>query len=305
MGALRVTTPRPAGRAFLALAAGLWAALSWSAAATAAGPRVVSIGGALTEIVYALGKGDALVGVDTTSRHPAAAGTLPQVGYNRQIAAEGVLSLAPTLVLLTTEAGPPAAVRQLQDSGITVLVLPGSDGPEVVRTRIERVAAALGVEERGRRLADRIDADLNRLRGAIAAAKEQPRVAVLLALGQGAPLAAGRGTAAAAMVALAGGRNAVDAYDGYKPLTPEAALALDPDAVVVPDHALATFGGVEGLAALPGLRNTRAVREGRVFPVDSLAFLGFGPRVAVAARDLAAALHPDLPLPEVSEATLP
>jgi iron complex transport system substrate-binding protein len=265
-----------------------------------AAERIVSVGGALTEIVYALGEGDSLVGVDTTSRYPAEAAALPQVGYNRQISAEGVLSLAPTLVLLTEEAGPPAAIRQIADSGVRVVVLPAGDTPEVVGRRVEGVAEALGEPRRGAQLRERIDDALGRLRTALAGARERPRVLVLLAVGQGAPLAGGRNTAADAMVGLAGGTNVVDQYQGYKPLTPEAAVVLDPQVIVVPDHALQALGGTAALAALPGLRDTTAVRQGRIVPVDSLAFLGLGPRIAVAARHLAGELHPGLPLPELA-----
>ena len=72
--------------------------------ARAQAQRVVSVGSALTEIVYALGAEKMLVGVDTTSLYPAAARSLPQVGYMRALSAEGVLSLKPTLVIATTAA---------------------------------------------------------------------------------------------------------------------------------------------------------------------------------------------------------
>ena len=74
--------------------------------ARAQAQRVVSVGSALTEIIYALGAEKMLVGVDTTSLYPAAARSLPQVGYMRALSAEGVLSLRPSLVIATTAAGP-------------------------------------------------------------------------------------------------------------------------------------------------------------------------------------------------------
>lgn len=270
-----------------------------------AAERLVSVGGALTEIVYALGAADLLVGVDTTSLYPPAARSLPQVGYMRQLSAEGVLSLAPTLLLITEEAGPPAVLRQLQAAGVRMVLLPGGHQPGAVRARIEGVAKAVGQEARGQALAARVDQDVARIAAALKGVSE-PRVLFLLTpSGGGTPLASGRHTAADALIAMSGGVNAIAGYDGYKPLTPEAALAADPDYILVPGHTMDALGGAGAIAAMPGLKDTRAVREHRIVSMDMLTMLGFGPRIAVAMRQLAAAIHPGLDLPSVSEPSLP
>src|SRR5690606_2105580 len=90
-------------------------------AAHAASPRVVSVGGSTTEIVYALGAGDALVGVDSTSLYPAEADALPDIGYVRQLSAEGLLSLNPDLILAGSEAGPAAALEQSASAGVEIV----------------------------------------------------------------------------------------------------------------------------------------------------------------------------------------
>ena len=120
-------------------AAGLWPVLTAAqgASATTAGAagaasatnttnlpaRVVSVGGAITETLYALGAEHLLVGADTTSLYPAAATRLPSVGYARALSAEGVLSLRPTLLLAGAEAGPPAVMRQLAAARVNLLQL--------------------------------------------------------------------------------------------------------------------------------------------------------------------------------------
>ena len=81
-----------------------------SAQAPAKMPRIVSVSGATTEIVYALGAEKQLVGSDTTSLFPAAALQTPKVGYMRQLSAEGLLSLKPDAVITTHEAGPAAVL---------------------------------------------------------------------------------------------------------------------------------------------------------------------------------------------------
>lgn len=109
--------------------------------ATAAPPRVVAVGGALTEIVHALDVGGQLVGIDTTSTWPAAAtGRLPKVGYQRALSAEGVLSL----LLATTDAGPPAVIAQLRAAGVEVRLLSAEPSLTGVRDKVRGVARALG-----------------------------------------------------------------------------------------------------------------------------------------------------------------
>ena len=97
--------------------------------------RIVSLGSPVTELVYALGRGDSLVGRDSSSLFPEEALALPDVGYHRQLSAEGVLSLAPSLVLATAHAGPPEAIEQLRAAGVTVLLLPEEATAEGARAR--------------------------------------------------------------------------------------------------------------------------------------------------------------------------
>ncbi len=285
--------------------AGFALALCVAAGATQAAERIVSVGGALTEIVYLLGAGGELVGADTTSMYPAAARDLPRVGYMRQLSSEGVLSLAPTLLLITEEAGPPAVLRQLAATGLKTVTLPGGHQPDSVRIRIEGVAKAVGQEARGKALADEVDADVARIGQALRGARE-PRVLFLLTTsGGGAPLASGRNTAADPLITMAGGVHAVTGSEGYKGLTPESALTFDPDYILIPNHSMDALGGAKALSAMPGLKDTRAVRENRIIAMDMLTMLGFGPRIAVAMRQLAAELHPGLSLPDVGEPKAP
>lgn len=279
------------------LAAGAVWLLTWPASAA---DRIVIAGAALTEIVFDLGRGGAVVGVDTTSTYPTAAQKLPQIGYLRALSAEGILSLAPDLILATEEAGPPKVIEQLRASGVKLVVLPSAFAADAVRQRILGTADAIDKSAEGRRLAEQVDNDLAKLEQALAKIPDQPRVMVLLAVGKGAPLAAGRDTAADAILKLAGAVNAVDGYTGYKPLTPEAALVADPAVILIPSHALSTFGSVDAVYVQPGIDRTRAARDKAVIVMDSSALLGFGPRLAVAASDLARRLHPGADLPSLS-----
>lgn len=257
--------------------------------------RIVSIGGAVTEIIYALGAGAQLVGVDTSSIYPEIATTLPQVGYQRMLSAEGVLSLTPSLVIATAEAGPPAAMRQLQAAGVNLVLVPNAYTVTGVHTKLRLIARALGREARGEELVQQLDHDLAKAREALRSVHSTPRVLFIYARGQGNMNVSGGDTSADAMIHLAGGTNAVTDYTGYKPLTAEAVAAVTPDVLLLPTRGLDSIGGIEGLLKLPGVSLTPAARHRRVVAMHDLYLLGFGPRLGQAVLDLVFLLHPELP----------
>jgi iron complex transport system substrate-binding protein len=272
--------------AVLAITAGIS-----QAAAPAPAPRVVTLGGDVTEIAFALGQERRLVCDDQTSLYPPAATQLRQVGYLRTLAAEGVLSCKPDLIIASDDAGPPAAVAQLNTSGIPIVHVSNRHTPDGVLDKIRIVADALGVSDRGLVLQAQYRSALAAARARAAGFKDHPRVVFLMAQGPGGAMAAGRNTAADAMLSLAGARNVAGAFAGYKPLTPESAVALQPDVIVIADYALKMLGGVEALRARPEVSLTPAGRTGRIVPVDALLMLGFGPRTPEALSRLADALH--------------
>lgn len=250
--------------------------------------RLVTVGGAVTEIVYALGAGARVVATDTTSTWPEAAQALPRVGYQRALAAEGVLSMRPTLLIATADAGPPVALTQLQGAGVRVLQLDAGHRADQVGGAIRAIAASLALDDAGRTLAERFDADWAAARQQVAALPGRPRALFILDHGGASPMVAGDGTAAAAMIDYAGAVNVMAGrFNGYRPLTLEAALAAAPDIIVTTDEAIATAGGRAAFLARPGLAALPAARAGRLVTLDALRLLGFGPRLPAAVLDLA------------------
>ena len=263
----------------------------------ASGP-VISIGGSVTEIAYALGAADRIVAVDATSLYPTLAQAKPNVGYMRQLAAEPILALEPSLILAVEDSGPVTVLDQLRSAGVPIVLVKDEPSYEGVLRKIDLVAGALGARQQGRALASRLAEDFEAVSAAIGSATERPRVLFLLSIGQGgAPMAGGRGTAADGIIRLAGGINAVTEFEGYKPLSPEAAVAAQPEVILITRRSLGLLGGEEGLLALPEVAVTPAGQAGRFLSLDGLLLLGFGPRTGQAVRWLARELHPGLPLP--------
>lgn len=280
-------------RALRVVAAGLFAvstlaspALIPPASAAEAPRRVVSLGGPVSEVVAALGAAGSVVGVDTTTRFPAAYDALPRVGYLRALSAEGLLSLTPDRVIAQADAGPSAVLDQVAAAGVAVEVLPEVTDPAALLATVERVAEVLGRAEAGHALAASLRADLAALAAETATYPDRPG-AMFLLVGHGAPNAAGRQTAMDGLMALAGLRNVFDA-EGWKPVAPEALAAADPDIILVADMALDRLGGLSALQALPVVAGSRAIAEGRVLALDATVIQGFGPRTPAAARALAA-----------------
>ena len=257
---------------------------------------VVSVGGAITEIVYALGAEDRVIAVDSTSRYPPQAEEHSNVGYMRQLSAEAILALEPGLILAEADAGPPGALDQLRAAGVPLVVVPDHPSPGGVLEKVAAVAQALGLESRGNELSARLEYEFEELRDRLGSVDHRPSVLFLLSIGRGAPLAGGRGTSADGIIALAGGRNAVAELDGYKPLSPEAAAGAAPEVVLVTERTLRLLGGAAALLERPEVAVTPAGRRERLVVMDGLLLLGFGPRTPEAIRQLAAALHPGLDL---------
>jgi heme transport system substrate-binding protein len=248
--------------------------------------RIISIGGANTEILYALGLADRIVGTDTTSTYPAEARATQKIGYMRALSAEGVLSLKPNLIILTNEAGPPTVLNQLKQVGIEILELTAARSIEDIRNNIIAIAHKLNVESKAQEVLARIDSDMSLLKAALSKRQRMPKIMFILQHGGGAPMVAGHGTAAHSILTLSGAENVAAVYQGYKPLTPEAAIKMQPDFILVTDLGVQQSGGLEAFANIPGLNLTQAAQNKRIIVMDQQFLLGFGPRTAEAALKL-------------------
>lgn len=249
--------------------------------------RIVTLNGTMTEVVAALGLGDRIVGVDVTSTWPPEMETRPKVGHDRTVRAEGVLSLQPDLVI-AQEGQLEGTVRdQLISAGTRVLVLRNELSVPGTKALIGMLADSLAATGARDGLLARIEADMNTVR----ALPDTPAVLFIYARGAGALMVAGEGTPMQRMIELAGGRNAIRGFDQFKPLTPEALIAADPDAILLFDSGLEALQGPEGLLQMPGMAATKAGRAKAFISMDGGLLSNFGPRVGEAAARLNVALR--------------
>jgi len=246
--------------------------------------RLVTLGASVTQIVHVLGESERIVGMDSTSSAVDLGREVEEVGFFRRVSAPGVLSLKPTRVIATEEAGPDSVFTSLEAAGIPVTRVPQATTVDEAAQRIEIIAETLGRKSRGAELVNELRAEVAK----IERPATPPRVLFIYARGGGAVLVSGTNTSASAMIEIAGGEPAVKAFEGFKPLTPEAVIAAAPDVLLLTDGGLASLGGVEGVSGHAVLGQTPAAKAGRIIAMDDLRLLGFGPNLGEVAQELAA-----------------
>ncbi|WP_333683696.1 heme/hemin ABC transporter substrate-binding protein [Pontibaca methylaminivorans] len=248
--------------------------------------RILSVGGSITEIIYALGEQDRLIARDATSTYPEDALKLPDVGYMRALSPEGTLSVDPDGIIMLEGSGPAEAIDVLREADIPIVTIPETFDLDGILGKIRAVGAALGVGDKAETLALHIERDIRAVM-AEAAGGERPRILFVISLQAGKIMASGTGTAADGIIRMAGAENAITGYSGYKQLTDEALVTSAPDIILTMQVDAADLATGDELRSLPAIAATPAGKAGRIISMDGAYLLGFGPRTAAAIHDLA------------------
>jgi iron complex transport system substrate-binding protein len=273
----------------VALGLGLYSLLkpTYSNENQGANLRIVSLGGAITEIIYELNLQKYLVGVDATSNYPTETNRYPRVGYARTLSVEGVLSLNPTHILATEDVGPPAFIRSMKSNKkINFEILDSEYSFNGLIKRIQRIAALGGAEPDKEKLIRKLNESWKEAYLDHRIVDQQPKVLFLLSHQASRILVSGRDTGAAAMIHYAGGLNAMSSYVGYKPLNIEALIQANPDVILMTNQTVSLLGGIQGLLKNRSLDSVAAIRNHRLISIDANQLLGFGPRMPQTVLDL-------------------
>lgn len=273
----------------IALGLGLYSLLkpTYSNENQGANLRIVSLGGAITEIIYELNLQKYLVGVDATSNYPTETNRYPRVGYARTLSVEGVLSLNPTHILATEEVGPPAFIRSMKSNKkINFEILDSEYSFNGLIKRIQRIAALGGAGPDKEKLIRKLNESWKEAYLDQRIVGQQPKVLFLLSHQASRILVSGRDTGAAAMIHYAGGLNAMSSYVGYKPLNIEALIQANPDVILMTNQTVSLLGGIQGLLKNRSLDSVAAIRNHRLISIDANQLLGFGPRMPQTVLDL-------------------
>lgn len=267
--------------------------------AQAAEPRIISADGAITETIVALGGTELLAGVDTTSHYPPEViAELPKVGYLRNLPVEGILSLKPTRLITTEEAGPEQTLEQIAAAGVEVVRLPVARDVASALARIRRVGELVDQQDEAELLTRDIAEEVDTLKRSLAQ-KPPARVLILLAAGDHGVMLGGKDTAADALLQSLGLQSALPDVTGFKPASREALLASNPDAIVIAEARPGQFRQEQW----PELTQLRAWRQGNRATANAMMLLGFGPRLAEALRTVAAIVPDDTAISDAASGT--
>lgn len=258
--------------------------------------RILPVDGDLAEIVFALGFGDQVVATDISATYPTEADALPEIGYQRALAPEPIAAMEPTIVLATDLAGPVETLDALDRLGIETVIIERESRPGGPGDKIRAVAAAIGAADLGRRLAADVDEQIAAAIARASTATTAPRVAVLYLRGKNVQLLLGEGSGVDWIIDAAGGIDVADELGvvDNAPINAESLLVAAPDVLIVPQRGLDSVGGIDGLLDVPGVAETRAGRNGRVFAYDDQFLLGNGPRTGELLDQLITDLHGDI-----------
>jgi iron complex transport system substrate-binding protein len=254
--------------------------------------RIVTLGPDVSEIAFALGVGDAIVGLDRSSKYPAATASKPDLGYRRKLSAEGLLALRPDLIVAAEDIGPPEVVDILKTLSIPVVFVPEDNSLAGIGRKIDLIAATLDRVAEGEALARRVSADFEAAAKLAEAVPPEARRKVMFFHGLLRLTAAGKDTSADSIIGYAGGINPFDGIRGYKAVSEEVLLDMAPDTILLMSDGK---GGPtpEEVFSVPALATSPAAKNRSLIVLDGAYMLGFGPRTAGAIRELAQALYPE------------
>lgn len=259
--------------------------------------RVISAGGSISEWLVAVGAEQQLVGVDTTSLHPQSLQALPSVGYQRQLAAEGVLTLQPQVLFGSDEMGPPPVLQQLRSAGVQIETLPVDANMLAVSQAVRRIGAVLARSEQAEQALSAFKQGIWQQQQKLALIDgAAPRVLLVFSVGHGNPLTAGSNTVGDWLIKQAGGEN-LAVHAGFKALSSESMLALNPQVIIVADRHNQGLAALESiLSHASALQYSDAVKNKRIVALDpTLLVGGLGPRLPEHIAQLMDAFYPQFP----------
>lgn len=242
--------------------------------------RVVVAGGSITEIIYFLNLDKYLTAVDVTSNYPDKAKNLPSIGYVRNLSTEGILSLNPTLFLGENDMGPPIVLEQLKETALDIRIIPEQHSANGILEKVYCVGEIMGLEIS--QIKDKtidLNKNVNRLyeltdKGIL----KSTRVMFVLNMRGNSPIVAGKGTSGNGFISIIGCKNAFDNVQGWKPISEESVLNVNPDYIILPNKDIHKSSTIDNILDNPIFMNTEAGKNKNFIFEDAMAMLGFGPR---------------------------
>lgn len=249
--------------------------------------RIVSLSPSATEIIYALGKGNKLVGRTDYDDYPAEVSSVKSVGNLTNPSEEKIVDLKPDVVV-TADITSKETVKKLQDLNIKVIVYSGEQSFDGTYKNINSIAEVLNAKDKASAIVSNMQAKVKAVLDKVKDAKK-PSVYYVVGYGQGGDFTSGKGTFIGQMLELAGGTNAANDVEGWK-YSLEKLVSKNPDIMICSSH----FDTKKGIEATAGYKDLKAVKENKLLEIDENLINRQGPRLADGLEEMAKIIHPEL-----------
>lgn len=242
--------------------------------------RIVSLAKQYTELLYALGVADHLVAVDLSSTYPPETAELTTVGYHRALSAEGVMAVDPTLILHDHNIGPEHVVTQLEQLKAPLHAFENNGKSwEGTLDLIDEMSVYFDVETTGDSLRKVMTLEMNQLMSSLESTVDTPEVLVIhFGRATNTYLVMTSNSTGAKMIEIAGGKVPFIGKGGMRPLSPEVFAEMNPDIILMTNFGYDRLNGEEAILELPGVRNTKAAQNHRIYRIEEHDLVYFGPR---------------------------
>lgn len=245
-------------------------------------PRIVTAGGSITEIVFALGRGDWVIATDSTSMYPKEAASLTKLGYFRQLSTEGILAQQPTMLLGAEATGPSVALEQIAHAGVDVTTFNVDKNLSGLKRLVLDIGAKLSASDNAITLVHDIEKKVDQQKAHYVdktlAFNTQIKALFVVANNDRGITVAGKNTVPQALFDTLGIVNIGAAVEGYKVMSAESVLMQNPDIVIAAGHMLRGKSAKDALCTHHALAATFAGIHCLVEAVDSSISLGLSPR---------------------------
>jgi iron complex transport system substrate-binding protein len=255
--------------------------------------RIISLAPSNTEVLFALGLGDKVVGVTDFCDYPPEAQTKPSIGGYSTPDMEKIIALAPDLLVADAIQHEKETIPELERRGLAVIAL-GPKTLDEVLASINIVGKATGKEKEASRLVKDLTARIKAVTGKTAGLSPAEKPKVLFVTWHDPLWTAGSGTLINELIEKAGGVNIAQGLSGYQVISLEEVVAADPDVIItLTGHGVGNLG-FEWAQTEPRLKGTSALKNGRVYQIYADIAARSSPRIVIALEEFAEFFHPEL-----------
>ena len=261
------------------------------------GPRIVCLSKHLTEMMFAIGKGSSLAGVDLSSTYPDSAKQIPTVGYHRALSAEGIISLQPDLVIHSNDIGPEPVNDQITRAGLNVKTFGGANTIDSAKLLLKELGQYFNAGRQADSVIELMDSEITATMGKLQSMKftDTPTV-MIIHFGRASNIffvMSGRNGVGDKMIEMAGGKTAHYEAKGARQISAEAVAEANPDIIIATDYGYDQMGSMEKfITGVPGVALTNAARNKKIYRFEEHDLVYFGPRTGANIKKLADLIHP-------------